>query len=201
MIIAVTDRKRSMLPFSEQIALIAKARPDMLILSERDLSESEFKALAFECKGECEKNGVEFCIDHFTEVAKEMGVKAVFVCLSGLREKRPEGFEKILTVIRNDKEAAEAERLGATLLIFRDVFDISCKSCRNAKGLANLRFTLGAVDIPIVGAGGLMPEVFLEVLATDCAGICMREGFMRTRNPAAIVEAYREAARKWEKYR
>jgi len=201
MIIAVTDRKRAMLPFLEQISLIAKARPDMLILSERDLSASEFKALAIECKAECEKNSVELCIDKFFDIAKELGVKAIYVSLGDLREKKPEGFDKILTTIRNDKEAAEAERLGATLLIFRDVYDISCKACRNAKGLANLRFTLGAVDIPIVGAGGLMPEVFLEVLATDCAGICMREGFMRTRNPSALVEAYREAANKWQKYR
>jgi len=201
MIIAVTDRKRAMLPFSEQIGLIAKARPNMLILAERDLSVPEFKALAVECKAECDKNGVELCIDKFTDVAKEIGVKAIHVSLSELREKKPEGFVKILTVIRSDKEAMEAEKLGATLLIFRDVFETSCKSCRNAKGLAMLRFITGSVEIPVVGAGGLMPEVFLEVLATDSAGLCMREGFMRTRDPAAIVEAYRAAMKKWEQYR
>lgn len=136
---------------------------------------------------------MEFCADKFTEAAKEIGVRTIYLSLQELKASKPEGFDEILTTVRNEKEAAEAERAGATLLIFRDVFDLTCKSCRNAKGLAMLRFMLGAVDIPVVGAGGIMPDVFLEVLASDTAGICMREGFMRTKNPTAVVEAYREA--------
>ena len=199
MIIAATDRKTSMLPFKEQIALIAKAKPDMVILTERDMPPSEYKELASFCKEECEENGVEFCADKFADVAKELGVKAVHLSLQELKVSRPEGFDRILTTVRSDKEAMEAESAGATLLIFRDVFDLTCKSCRNAKGLATLRFLLGAVDIPVVGAGGIFPDVFLEVLASETAGICMRDGFMRTKNPAAAVEAYREAKRYIEK--
>ena len=193
MLIAATDRKRSMLPFNDQIALIAEAKPDMLMLTERDLSPSEYKELASFCKEKCEENDVEFCIDKFSDVAKELGVKTIHLSLQDLRGSKPQGFDKILTTVRSDKEGEEAERLGATMLIFRDVFDLNCKSCRNAKGLATLRFMLGAVDIPVVGAGGIFPDVFLEVLASDTAGICMREGFMRTKNPAAAVESYREA--------
>ena len=196
MIIAATDRKTSMLPFREQIALIAEAKPDMILLTERDMTPSEYKELALFCIEECGKNGVEFCADKFADVAKEIGAKSVHLSLKDLKASKPEGFDRILTTVRTEKEAAEAERAGATLLIFRDVFDLTCKSCRNAKGLATLRFMLGAVDIPVVGAGGIMPDVFLEVLASDTAGICMREGFMRTKNPAKAVEAYREA----EKY-
>ena len=201
MLIVATDRKTSMLPFGEQIAAIAKARPDMLILSERDMSPAEYKELASSCIAECEKNGVEFCADKFVDAAKELGVGTIYISLQDLRGSKPEGFDKILTGIRNEKEAKEAENLGASMLIFRDVFDINCKSCRNAKGLAMLRYLLGAVDIPVVGAGGLMPDVFLEVLASDTAGLCIREGFMRTRNPAAIVEAFRDAEKQLKKLR
>ncbi|MDR0508878.1 MAG: thiamine phosphate synthase [Candidatus Methanoplasma sp.] len=201
MIIAATDRHKSMLPFKEQISMIAKAKPDMIILSERDLSPAEYKELASFCKEECEENGVEFCADRFADVAKELGVKTMYLGLDDLRASEPEGFDKVLTTVRNDKEAAEAERRGASLLIFRDVFDLTCKSCRNAKGLSTLRYMLGAVDIPVVGAGGILPDVFLEVLASDTAGICMRDGFMRTRNPAAVVEAYREAEKYLKKMR
>jgi thiamine-phosphate pyrophosphorylase len=201
MIIASTDRKISMLPFREQIALIAKAKPDMILLTERDLSPIEYKELASFCKEECEKNGVAFCADMFTDVAREVGAKAVHVRLQDLRSSRPEGFDRVLTTVRNAKEAAEAERLGATLLIFRDVFDLTCKSCRNAKGLSTLRYLLGEVDIPVVGAGGILPDVFYEVLASETAGICMREGFMRTRDPAAAVKTYREAQRYFRKER
>jgi thiamine-phosphate pyrophosphorylase len=194
MIIAATDRKMSVLPFREQMTLIAKAGPDMIILSERDLSPPEYKELASFCLAECEKNGVEFCADKFVEVAKELGMKTIHLTLQELRDSKPEGFDKVLTTVRSDKEAKEAEKKGASLLIFRDVFDLSCKSCRNAKGLSTLRFLLGAVDIPVVGAGGVLPDVFLEVLASETAGICMRVGFMRTKDPDATVKAYRDAA-------
>jgi thiamine monophosphate synthase len=201
MIIAATDRKTSMLPFGEQMALIAKAKPDMIILSERDMSPSEYKELASSCKAECEKNEVEFCIDKFFDIAKELGVKTVYASLETLREEKPEGFDKILTSVHNEKEAQEAERRGATLLIFQGVFDLKCKACRNAKGLAVLRYLLGSVDIPVVGAGGIFPDVFLEVLSTDTTGVCMREGFMRTRHPDEIVRKYREAEEQWKKMR
>ncbi|MCL2296191.1 MAG: thiamine phosphate synthase, partial [Methanomassiliicoccaceae archaeon] len=144
---------------------------------------------------------VEFCADNFADVAKELGVRSIHLSLDDLRVSKPEGFDKILTTVRSDKEGAEAEKRGATMLIFRDVFDLTCKSCRNAKGLATLRYMLGAVDIPVVGAGGILPDVFLEVLASDTAGICMRGGFMRTKNPAAAVEAYREAEKYLKKMR
>ncbi|MDR0309777.1 MAG: thiamine phosphate synthase [Candidatus Methanoplasma sp.] len=201
MIIAATDRKTSMLPFKDQITLIAKAKPDMIILTERDLPPAEYKELALFCKAECEKNGVEFCADKFVDVAREIGAKTIHIRFQDLQGSVPKGFDRILTTIRSDKEAVEAEKLGATLLIFRDVLDLKCKSCRKARGLSTLRFLLGSVDIPVVGAGGIFPDVFLEVLSSDTAGICMREGFMRTKDPAAAVEAYREAYKRIKKMR
>lgn len=201
MIIAATDRKRSMLPFEEQIALIAKAKPDMIILTERDLSPSEYKEMASYCMGECVKNGVEFCADKFSDAAKELGAKTIHISLDELKASKPGGFDKILTTIRSEKDAKDAEALGASILIFRDVFDLTCKSCRNAKGLATLRYLLGSADIPVVGAGGIMPDVFLEVLASDTAGICVRESFMRTKDPASVVEAYRNAEEQYRRMR
>ena len=193
MLIASTDRKRSIIPFKELIVLIAEAKPDMIMLTEPDLSPAEYKELAAFCKTECDKNGVEFCADTFTKEAKDLGIKTIHVQLQDLRDSKPEGFEKILTTVRSEREAEEAERLGATMLIFREVFDLTCKSCRNAKGLATLRFLLGTVDIPVIGAGGILPDVFPDVLASRTAGICMKDGFMRSKDPAAAVKKYREA--------
>lgn len=201
MLIAATDRKTSMLPFEEQIKLIAEARPDMIILTERDLSPEKYKELASYCISECKKNDVEFCVDKFVDVAKELGVRSIYVDLDELMISKPEGFDRILTTVRDSKEAKDAESKGATMLIFRDVFDLTCKSCRNAKGLATLRFLIGEVDIPVIGAGGILPDVFFDVLGSEVAGICMREGFMRTKDPAATVKAYHEAEKKIESMR
>ena len=196
MIIAATDRNASILPFKEQISLIAKAKPDMIILTERDLPYEEYKELAAFCLEECKKNGVKLCLDKFMYVANDLGVRTIHLDLEEMRTSIPEEFETILTTVHNEKEAREAEALGATILIFREVFDVSCKACRNAKGLATIRFLLGAVDIPVIGAGGILPDVFLEVLSADVAGVCMKSGFMRTRDPESIVNSYREAEKR-----
>jgi len=198
MIIAATDRNISAFQFKEQLSLIAKAKPDMIILTERDLPQEEYKELASFCFEECEKNDVVFCIDKFVDIAKELGIKAIHFDMEDLAVPVTEGFDTVLVTVRSDKEAQKAEALGATMLIFREVFDISCKSCRNAKGLAMLRFTLGAVDIPIIGAGGILPDVFLEVLSVEAAGVCMKSGFMRTKDPTFVINSYRDAERRIE---
>jgi len=196
MIIAATDRNTSILPFKEQISLIAKAKPDMIILTERDLPHEEYRGLASFCFEECRKNDVIFCIDKFADIAKELGVNTIHFEMEDIDTSVPEGFDRILVTVRSEKEAQKAEALGATMLIFREVFDISCKACRNAKGLAAVRFLLGAVDIPVIGAGGILPDVFLEVLSADVAGVCMRSGFMRIKDPSSVVNLYREAEKR-----
>ena len=192
MIIAATDRNTSVLPFKEQISQIAKAKPDMIILTERDLPPEEYRELASFCLEECKENGVIFCIDKFADIAEELGVKTIHFELDDIDASVPKGFDTILVTVRSEKEAQKAEALGATMLIFREVFDISCKACRNAKGLAAVRFLLGAVDIPVIGAGGILPDVFLEVLSADVAGVCMRSGFMRIKDPSSIVNVFHE---------
>jgi Thiamine monophosphate synthase len=195
MIIAATDRNISAFQFKEQLSLIAKAKPDMIILTERDLPQEEYKELVSFCFEECEKNSVEFCIDKFADVAGELDVKTIHFDIEDIDTPLPKGFDTMLVTVRSEKEAQKAEALGATMLIFREVFDVSCKACRNAKGLATVRFLLGAVDIPVIGAGGILPDVFLEVLSADIAGVCMRSGFMRTKDPASVVNSYRDAER------
>ncbi|MDR1404541.1 MAG: thiamine phosphate synthase [Candidatus Methanoplasma sp.] len=201
MIISATDRKTSILPFGEQIARVAEAGPDMLILTERDLLPEEYRELAAACMSECAGNNVQFCADKFADAARELGIKTLHMDLEDLKTSRPDGFDRILTTVRNEREAIDAEAAGASILIFRDVFDLTCKSCRNAKGLAMLRFLLGTVDIPVIGAGGIYPDVFYDVLGSEAAGVCMRDGFMRTKDPSSVVRAYREAEERARKLR
>ena len=189
MIIAATDRKSSVLPFRDQISLIVAARPDMIMLTERDMSPDEYKETALFCAEECKKNNVKLCLDKFADVANEIGIRTIHLDADEIREAK---FDTVLVTVHNEKEAKDAEASGASILIFREVFDMSCKSCRRAKGLPMLRFMLGAVDIPVVGAGGILPDVFGEVLATDAAGVCMKYGFMTTKDPSAVVKAYRD---------
>ena len=195
MIIAVVDKDNSILPIREQITKVAEAKPDMIILLRKDSTIEEYNELAQFCSDECRKNSVEFCIDGYEDVAKSVGVGTIYLDLDLLSSQNMTGFSKILTTVHNEKEARDAESAGASILIFRDVFDTSCKSCRGAKGLATLRFLLGSVDVPVIGAGGIFPDVFVEVLSADVAGVCMKDAFMKTKDPSSVVKSYRDAER------
>ncbi|MDR3282459.1 MAG: thiamine phosphate synthase [Candidatus Methanoplasma sp.] len=193
MIIAVADRNASIRPLVEQAGLVAEARPDMIILKGEGMTEEEYVEAAKAISDICRKNGVEFCASTFIEAASSLGVKNICVPIEGLEGFVPAGFDKVLVHVQSEKEATDAERRGASAVIFGNVFDLSCKSCRNAKGLATLRCLTGAVDIPTIGAGGILQDVFNEVLAAEAAGICMTSGFMRSKDPVVVVKAYRDA--------
>ncbi|MDR0524079.1 MAG: thiamine phosphate synthase [Candidatus Methanoplasma sp.] len=195
MIAAATDREASRAPFTEQVGKIARARPDVIFLRGGGLAEAELASVAAEALEACAGAGVELFASGFPGVAERLGIASGCVPLGELRESGSP-FERTAVFVASEREAAEAERLGADLLVFGNVFDVSCKSCRSAKGLAALRCMCGAVDVPVLGAGGILQDVFSEVLAAEAAGVCMTSGFMRSADPSAIVAAYREAERR-----
>ena len=80
-IYVVTDRKIMSKPFAEKIADISASGADMVILREKDLSESEYKYLANECAAICTDYGVPLCINTFVDIAKDMGVDRVQIPL------------------------------------------------------------------------------------------------------------------------
>ncbi|MDR3205676.1 MAG: thiamine phosphate synthase [Candidatus Methanoplasma sp.] len=193
MIIAVADKNASVRPLAEQAELVAEAKPDMMILKGDGMSDEEYRTVAKEIAEICGRHGVEFCASAHIPVAAALGVKNLCISVESLEGSVPEGFDKVFVHAASEREAADAERRGAYAVIFGNVFDLSCKSCRNAKGLSTLRCLTGTVDIPVIGAGGILPDVFFEVLSSEAAGVCMTGGFMRSKDPSAVVKAYRDA--------
>ena len=195
MIIAITDRKISALrDFSEHIEAIASASPDMIILREKDLSDAGYRYLAVECQRICDYHDVKFCVNSFIKVAASINngrVQLSFDSLVANRDKLND-FEEIWVSVHSLEEAVEAEKLGATHLIYGNVFETSCKPGVEGKGINKLRDVCGSVRIPVFAVGGIDIDTAGMAIDAGCKGVCVRSLLMRSVNPQATVEELRK---------
>ncbi|MDR0334968.1 MAG: thiamine phosphate synthase [Methanomassiliicoccaceae archaeon] len=190
MIIAVTDRKISRSEFLTQTELIASARPDMLILREKDLTEEEYGRLAAECSRICDRHNVKFCINSFVNVAAAMGserVQVPFGLLAGTK-----GFRERWASVHSLNEAFEAERMGATHLIYGNVFETSCKPGAEGKGIAELKRVCDSVNIPVFAIGGISEDNIRAAMDAGCRGVCIRSLLMEAAGPRAVMDGLRK---------
>lgn len=192
MIISVTDRNGSRLPFLEQVELIASGKPDAILLREKDLAEDDFRILAEEVSAICRRHSVKLCINSFHKVASLLEDADVQLPMHLLREHR--GELKGLVVwasVHSPEEAVEAVSLGTERLIFGNVYETSCKPGKSAAGTSSLRKICEAVDVPVYGIGGIRPENIADIFKVGAAGACIRSGLMRAEDPASIIAALR----------
>lgn len=191
MIIAITDRTISVTrDFLEQVEKIADASPDMIILREKDLSEQEYRYIAIECMRICGIRRIRFCINSYFKIAKELSAERIQLSFSSFKTniEKLDCFEEKWVSIHSKKEALEAKKLGATHLIYGNIFETSCKPGAEGKGLDSLASICKAVDIPVYGVGGIGPANIKEVLGTGCKGVCIRSMFMRAKDPSDLME-------------
>ena len=194
MIIAVTDRKISRTEFLRQVGAIASSRPDMLILREKDLNAKEYERLAAECSEICDRHNVPFCVNSFVDVAGAMGstrIQVPFVMLAH-REDELRSFRERWVSVHSLIEATEAERMGATHLIYGNVYETSCKPGAEGKGTEGLRNILNSVSIPVFAIGGINAKNVNNVMRTGCAGVCVRSILMEAEYPGTVMEGLRQ---------
>ncbi|AIZ56204.1 thiamine-phosphate synthase [Candidatus Methanoplasma termitum] len=186
MIIAVTDRKISVRrDFLEQVEEIAGASPNMIILREKDLPEPDYRYLAVECARICSCYNVEFCVNTFVKTAALIGNGRIQISFGSLKAERDRlnDFKEIWVSVHSLKEAVDAERLGATHLIYGNVFETSCKPGLKGKGLMELAEISDTVNIPVFAVGGIDIINSRKVLETGCDGLCVRSLLMTSENP------------------
>lgn len=194
MIIAVTDRRISAAPDPmEQLERIADAGPDMIILREKDLTEPEYGRMAEECARLCRGRDVRLCVNSFTGVAERLGLEDVNIpygSLMGLGDIRS---RNVWVSVHTKEEAVEAERLGATHLIYGNVFGTSCKPGLRGKGLEALRDVCGSVGIPVFAIGGMDASNSRPAIDSGCRGVCIRSGLMAAEEPSKVIASVRDA--------
>lgn len=198
MIIVITDRKISAKrDFLDQLEMIGDAKPDMIILREKDLSEPEYKYLAIECARLCSYHNVKFCVNSFMKTAKtinngriQLPFRSFIAHLDELK-----AFEEVWVSVHTPDEAADAEALGATHLIYGNIFESSCKPGAEGKGLEELEQVCSRVRIPVYGVGGITPANALRVMKAGCKGVCMRSYIMQCDDPIPVLRNLRKKLR------
>ncbi|MCL2509759.1 MAG: thiamine phosphate synthase [Methanomassiliicoccaceae archaeon] len=199
MIIAITDRKISATrDFLEQVEAIAYSNPDMIILREKDLSDSEYRYLAIECQRICSYHNIKFCVNSYINIADSLGdgrVQLPFASLKANADKLSR-FEEIWVSVHSVTEAKEAEEAGATHLIYGNVFETPCKPGAKGRGIKDLKEVCSAVKIPVFATGGIEINNAEKVIEAGCKGFCVRSLLMQSGNPLAEMEGLKERDKK-----
>jgi thiamine-phosphate pyrophosphorylase len=195
MIIAITDRKISAVrDFLDQVEAIAESSPDMIILREKDVSDPEYKYLAVECARLCSYHNVKFCVNSFIKTAAIINNGRVQISYSSFIANidKLKDFEEIWVSVHSLEEAVEAERLGATHLIYGNVFETTCKPGAHGKGIEEVANVCKAVKIPVFGVGGININNAGTVLDSGCKGVCVRSLLMESKNPVKTMDDMRK---------
>jgi thiamine-phosphate pyrophosphorylase len=199
MIIAVTDRKISAASdFLEQIEKVAATLPDMLILREKDLAEVEYRYLAVECMRICGTYNVRFCVNSFIKTAAAVNNGRIQVSYDTLKQNKEklEMFEERWVSVHSLTEAVNAEEMGATHLIYGNIFETSSKPNVWGKGVDDLKYTSSVLHTPVYAIGGIGVGNIARVMETGCAGVCIRSLFMEAKNPSEAMAELRRRIKK-----
>lgn len=186
--IAVTSRSLCGEPFLTRVARLAEARPEMIILREKDLTEGEYLALAAGCKRICDPLGVPLVVNHFVWVAGMLGIRRIHLPMPDLREGDVSGFDLVGASVHSVEEAKEAVSIGADYLIAGHVFGTACKPTE-PRGLGFLRDVCSAVDVPVYAIGGVGPDNYQSVLEAGAQGAAVMSSAMTCDDPEALVDA------------
>ncbi len=190
----MTDRKNCEGDFLAKIEEIAAAKPDSIILREKDLSESEYRRLAESVLKICLKYSVPCTLHSFYAVAAKLGTKKIHLPLPAMREldkSVKQQFEVIGVSCHSAEEAIEAQKLGAGYITAGHIFATDCKAGLPGRGLSFLKDVCSAVDIPVYAIGGISGDNIHQVIQSGADGVCIMSGFMKCENAEILMDELR----------
>lgn len=153
---------------------------DILILREKDLNTEEFLKLSEKIKKICDYNETEFYINSFYEIARKQNVKNIAL---PLRIAETAGdlsdFENIIISIHDKDEIKRAENIGATALMFGNIYETNCKPGKAGRGVEKLKEIVALSSLPIYAIGGINDEnQESSVLQAGAKGIAKMSSYM-----------------------
>ena len=180
--ICVTNRALAAHPFEEQIARVLETGPDMLILREKDLSETDYEKLAASVKTLCERSETQLILHSYPSVARKLGVSAIHMPLAGftaMSEAEKAEFIVRGASVHSVEDALRAERAGATYVTAGHIYATDCKKGLPGRGLDFLKEVCVAVRIPVYAIGGIDETNADACIAAGAVGVCMMSGYMQ----------------------
>lgn len=176
--------------FREQIRKIAKQRPAMILLREKEVSKEHRRELAEICLDLCKKYQIVFGINSDISLAKKLQVRVIHLSFSDFMQKAEElDFEKTGVSVHSVKEAVEAQNLGADYLIAGHIFPTECKKGLPGRGLSYLKEICESVRIPVYAIGGITDFVQVEAVKNaKAADFCVMSGAMQADNVGSFIK-------------
>ncbi|MEG6616109.1 thiamine phosphate synthase [Peptococcaceae bacterium 1198_IL3148] len=192
MLICVTNRKLCPEDFLNRLNLLAQGHPKAIMLREKDLSLTEYQALATEVKQICDLHRVTLIINQNVTVAAQLELTNVHLSMSDLRQYQNKLAEFVVGAsVHSVEEAKEAEKLGASYLVAGHIFATHCKKGMPPRGLSFLRAVCDAVSIPVYAIGGITQDKVANIIKTGAKGVCVMSEAMTCANPVALTNSFR----------
>jgi len=192
-IICVTARNLCGGNFCEQLAKISEAAPKYIVLREKDLDESEYRALAEKAIKICSNNETKLILHYYWKIAIELGSDSIHLplhILRGLTANDKNRFKLIGASCHSVGEALEAAELGAGYITAGHIFATDCKKGLPPRGIGFLRDVCSSVNIPVYAIGGISPENFSQVMDAGASGACVMSGFMSCSSPKELMSNF-----------
>lgn len=190
MVICVTHRLLCPDDFLERLDRIAAQHPYAIVLREKDLSESEYEALARDCLRICQKHDVPLNLNSQIAVARRIGCDGIHLPFHLLLQHKNElgDFSRVGVSLHSPEEAAQLADTPVTYVQAGHVFPTDCKAGVPPRGLSFLRAVCQATDLPVFGIGGITAERYPAVVQTGAAGACIMSGLMTCNDVAQTMQ-------------
>ena len=177
-------------------------RPDLLIIREKQLQESQYTELfvrLWEKAGRilqesktpvCNEQRAAILIPHtYAQAAVETGAGWLHLPFQLFQQQQIKGFPglRIGTSVHSVEEAAKAQKLGAAYAAAGHIFSTDCKKDLPPRGTEFLEQICARVTIPVFAIGGVHKKNIERIRSTKAAGACrmseyMEGGFYRIGN-------------------
>ncbi len=199
-LICVTDR-RAVAGGSLENALqeLMTAGIRAIQIREKDMPDGEFRRLVERVKRAAEKMPVQLTVNGRMSVAREFGTGLHVPEGSDIGAARRELGPNALigASVHSVERAKEAERDGATFVMFGPVFPPISKSLTtSAAGLDELAGVCEAVRIPVVAVGGVTPSNARGCIDAGAAAVASIGALLSAPNPrSALLDFMRALGR------
>lgn len=210
MIYAITNRKLisgGEEVYFKQIEKIAAAKPDGMILREKDMAPEDYEVYAKRCREICDAWETPLILNHFWEIGEKLDIRRLHLSMpvfrqmagdaDGMVETYPVGkadvfkaWKQVGVSVHSREEAVYAERRGVDYLIAGHIFLTDCKKGVPARGLDFLKEICVSVEIPVFAIGGMNLEHGRMAMEAGASGVCMMSELMESDEPGEIIKRF-----------
>ena len=210
MIYAITNRKLisgGEEVYFKQIEKIAAAKPDGMILREKDMAPEDYEVYAKRCREICGAWETPLILNHFWKIGEKLDIRRLHLSMpvfrqmagdaDGMVETYPVGkadvfkaWKQVGVSVHSREEAVYAERRGVDYLIAGHIFLTDCKKGVPARGLDFLKEICASVEIPVFAIGDMNLEHGRMAMEAGASGVCMMSELMESDAPGEIIKRF-----------